>query len=212
MPASDTGDLEGAIADYDEAIRLDPGYALAYYNRGNTRFGMAISKGRSPTATRRSASTLSTRPTSTTEAMSAVPSATCTGAIADFNEAIRLNPENTQALYNRGLTRRDKRDREGAIADYNEAIRLDPGNADAFVVRGAVRFDKHDLEGAIADYDEAILLNPESAETFYNRGLARRAKGDLEGAIADVEQGARFAPEDKDFPRMLKKLRKAQGN
>ena len=29
------GDLDRALADYDEAIRLDPKLALAYYNRGN---------------------------------------------------------------------------------------------------------------------------------------------------------------------------------
>ena len=30
-------DLEAAIADYDAAIRLNPGYALAYFDRGNAR-------------------------------------------------------------------------------------------------------------------------------------------------------------------------------
>ena len=31
---SDLGDKQGAINDYNEAIRLNPGDALAYYNRG----------------------------------------------------------------------------------------------------------------------------------------------------------------------------------
>lgn len=30
-------DLDGAIADYDAAIRVNPGYALAYFDRGNAR-------------------------------------------------------------------------------------------------------------------------------------------------------------------------------
>jgi Tfp pilus assembly protein PilF len=30
----DTGDLDRAIADYDEAIELDPNYTEAYINRG----------------------------------------------------------------------------------------------------------------------------------------------------------------------------------
>ena len=34
MPTSDKGDLDQAIADYTQAIALDPKYAVAYNNRG----------------------------------------------------------------------------------------------------------------------------------------------------------------------------------
>src|SRR5438034_274217 len=34
---SDKGDLDGAIADYDEATKFDPKYAIAYCNRGNAK-------------------------------------------------------------------------------------------------------------------------------------------------------------------------------
>lgn len=34
------GNLGGAIADYTEAIRLKPGYAVAYLNRGKAYFGL----------------------------------------------------------------------------------------------------------------------------------------------------------------------------
>src|SRR6478609_5042777 len=49
-------------------------------------------------------------------------------AIADYTEAIRLDPKFAVAYANRGLAHSDKGDTRRAIADYNEAIRLDPKN------------------------------------------------------------------------------------
>ena len=37
------------------------------------------------------------------------------GAIADYTEALRLNPADATAYYNRGLARTDKGDLDGAI-------------------------------------------------------------------------------------------------
>ena len=48
-------------------------------------------------------------------------------AIADYTEAIRLDPKYANAYNNRGVSlQADKGDYDRAIADYNEAIRLDP--------------------------------------------------------------------------------------
>src|SRR5262247_2962997 len=47
-------------------------------------------------------------------------------AIADLNEAIRLDPKYADAYYGRGLTYGNKGDLDRAIADYSEAIRLAP--------------------------------------------------------------------------------------
>ena len=43
-------------------------------------------------------------------------------AIADYNEAIRLDPKNSAAFFNRGLTSAKKKDYDGAIANYSAAI------------------------------------------------------------------------------------------
>jgi tetratricopeptide (TPR) repeat protein len=40
------------------------------------------------------------------------------GALREYNEAIRLKPDEAKAFYNRGLLRRAKRDFEGAQRDF----------------------------------------------------------------------------------------------
>src|ERR1017187_7847697 len=59
-------------------------------------------------------------------------------ALADFNEAVRLRPDNGSAFAGRGQTKFLARNWIGAIADYSEAIRLSPGSADFYIERGHV--------------------------------------------------------------------------
>ncbi|PZV22794.1 MAG: hypothetical protein DCF12_20155, partial [Snowella sp.] len=48
------------------------------------------------------------------------------GAIADYNQAIKLNPDYALAYCNRGNSKVNLGDYQGAIADYNQAIKLNP--------------------------------------------------------------------------------------
>jgi tetratricopeptide (TPR) repeat protein len=117
-------------------------------------------------------------------------------AIADFNQAIRLNPTYALAFGNRGFVyaRKDSNDR--AIADFNEAIRLDPTYAIAFRGRGVAYGNKGDYDRAIADFTEAIRLDPKLAPAFSNRGLAYERKGSFDRAIADYNEAIRLNPTD----------------
>lgn len=117
------------------------------------------------------------------------------GAIADYTEAIRLNPNFATAFFNRGLIRREKNNFDGAIADYTEAIRLNPNFAEAYSSRGLVRYKKNDMGGAIADYTEAIYHDPYNVIAYFNRGLVRREQGDMESAIRDYTEAIRLNPD-----------------
>jgi tetratricopeptide (TPR) repeat protein len=48
-------------------------------------------------------------------------------AIADYDQAITLNPKYAAAFYNRGLTKQKKGDTEGSDADIAQARQLQPG-------------------------------------------------------------------------------------
>jgi Flp pilus assembly protein TadD len=108
----------------------------------------------------------------------------------DFNEAIRLNPNDAEAYQCRGTLRYQQGDIEGAIADFNEAIRLAPNYAEAYSNRGAVRLLNGDIEGATADYNEAIRLEPNDADAYYIRGFLRDELGDKQGAINDFQKAS----------------------
>jgi tetratricopeptide (TPR) repeat protein len=49
--------------------------------------------------------------------------------MADYSQAIRLDPNYALAYFNRGYTYYYKGDYDRAIADYNQVIRLDPNLA-----------------------------------------------------------------------------------
>src|SRR5262249_12062973 len=113
-------------------------------------------------------------------------------AVADFDEAIRLEPKNALLFNARGVAYSAKRDYGRAMADFDEAIRLEPKGAAAFLNnRGLARHSMNDYDGAIADFDEVIRLAPNYALACYNRANAYRVKGDNDRAISDYTDAIR---------------------
>jgi lipoprotein NlpI len=106
-------------------------------------------------------------------------------AIADYDQAIKLNSDSALIFNNRGSAHQHKGDYERAIQDYEQAIRLDPSSARAFNNRGRVNHLKEDYAQAIKDYDEAIALDPDYQLAFYNRALARFDQGLYIASVPD---------------------------
>ncbi len=116
-------------------------------------------------------------------------------AIADYTQAITINPQYALAYNNRGLAKSNLGDKAGAIADYTQAITINPQYALAYYNRGLAKYESEDKTGAIADYTQAITINPQDANTYYNRGFAKDELGDKAGAIADYTQAITINPQ-----------------
>jgi tetratricopeptide (TPR) repeat protein len=99
-------------------------------------------------------------------------------ALADLDEAIKLDPSYACAFNNRGRVYAFKRDFDRAITEYDQAIKLDPPLALAYNNRGDARFNKGDVNGALVDFDAAIKIDPKLAVAYGNRGYAYYRKRD----------------------------------
>jgi tetratricopeptide (TPR) repeat protein len=81
-------------------------------------------------------------------------------AIADHDQAIKVDPKNSLAFNNRGNAYAAKREFDRAIEDYDQAIKLNPKYAAAFFNRGLAKQKKGDTEGSDADMAQARQLQP----------------------------------------------------
>jgi tetratricopeptide (TPR) repeat protein len=81
------------------------------------------------------------------------------GALADFDRAIRLQPGYSKAYNNRGILRATAlKDYPGAITDFDKAIEFNPRYGDAFLGRGTVYFLMHNVQAACNDWSTARSL------------------------------------------------------
>jgi tetratricopeptide (TPR) repeat protein len=115
-------------------------------------------------------------------------------AIADYTEAIRLDPNYAPAYNSRGIAYKAKGDVDMAIADYDQAIRLNPNSAPAFNNRGYAYFAKSSYDRAVTDFDEAVKLDPKYALAYNNRGYAHFMQKNYERAIGDYDQAILLDP------------------
>jgi tetratricopeptide (TPR) repeat protein/S1-C subfamily serine protease len=117
------------------------------------------------------------------------------GALADYDTAIRINPQYAKSYSNRGGLKAELGDNKGAITDFDTAIRLDPQFAEPYSNRGLAKSELGDKKGAIADYDNAIRINPRYAQPYSNRGIIKSELGDNKGAMSDFDTAIRFNPQ-----------------
>jgi tetratricopeptide (TPR) repeat protein len=134
------------------------------------------------------------------------------GKVEDYTEAIRLNPNYTDAYKNRATARYNLGDYEGALADYDEALRLNPHYAEVCYGRGMARKAIGNLPGALADFNAALRLKPLYPDAYNSRGLLHSERGDYDTAIADFDQAVQLNPTYADAYRNRGMASEARGD
>ncbi len=191
----DNAHFDSAIADFTEAIRLDPKSVNAYTNRANAYTGKGdydLSIADTTEAIRLDAKSF------VAYGFRAVAHGNKGAhdlAMADANKAMGVAPQKYASLFViRGFIHTIRGEYDRAIADLNEALRLDPKYADAYNSRSWAHNEKQDYDRAIKDASEAIRLNPKLAPAYVHRGRAHTAKGEHDRAIADLTESIRLDP------------------
>jgi tetratricopeptide (TPR) repeat protein len=203
------GDRAGAISDWTAAIALNPDddwsyefRARAYEALGNYKLALAdIDKLRRIKQAHPSPVYPDVPGTYAWQAQIRMAMGDVRGAIADYTEAIKQQPQESAHYWGRAQSRRQARDYTNALADYTQVIQLEPCNFLAYQNRAELHAALKDYPSAIADYSEAIRLVPQSrwsiSRLYLGRGAAYDASKQNQTAIADYTRAIRADPQSK---------------
>jgi tetratricopeptide (TPR) repeat protein len=182
------GDKAGAAEDYETALRLDPDNSLALHN---------LAALKSLTGDSHAAEKLLSESIEKNEKLpypraergyQRLQSGDLKGALEDYNEVVRLEPNEPDNYINRGLVKEKLKDYAGALADYSHALKLDEKNPKAWVSRGNAVSKLGNWKEALEDYSAAITLDGTYALAYFNRGIAHQNSGNTTSACQDLKK------------------------
>ena len=87
-------------------------------------------------------------------------------AIADFNEALKMKPNDPGIYERRAYVEMKMNDLDKALADYSEAIKLNPNEVRYYLYRGYIYERKRDVKNSMADTEKALKLDKHNAEAL----------------------------------------------
>jgi tetratricopeptide (TPR) repeat protein len=118
-------------------------------------------------------------------------------ALAEFNQAIILDPNNAEALYGRGLLYQGEKQDAQAIEDFTAANGLKPQQADPLLGRAVSYIALDKFKEAAADLDEAVQADPQNAQIWTTRGKAYERLGDRTKAAESYGRAINLRPRDE---------------
>lgn len=120
-------------------------------------------------------------------------------AIAELNQAIRLNPHHYWSYFQRGMCFKELAEYTQAAADFGTCIGLWPEFAWAYFNRGYVLHQVGKRENAYEDYTDALKRDPEFANAYMNRGLVCLELRQFDKALHDYDRAAQLGRDDAAF-------------
>lgn len=117
-------------------------------------------------------------------------------ALADYDEAVRLNPNNSRALHNRGVIYGEQELYELALEDFDTAIKIEPSYANAWNARCWTKVIMGRERDAVNDCTESLHLHAADPVTLRSRALAFLKLGEPSRAIADYDASLNFDPKN----------------
>lgn len=192
------GDMERALADYSEKVRLQPDVADGYGWRG----AVYLDQGDYAHALEDYSTAIRLEPEATDvpvwyhdRGVVRHEQGDYASAVADFTKAINLAPDYAanwnsrcwaRAVWGRQLVE--------ALDDCNEALALDPISYDTYDSRGLVHLRREEWDEALADYEASLDIET-TASAYYGRGVALSRLGQARDAEANYVMATRLDPE-----------------
>lgn len=201
---SNSENIQQAIMDFDESIKLAPKDASAYNERGV----LYAKLGNCQQAIKDFDNAINMKPEYAVAYNNRGTMNYQLGnnlrAINDFTKAIEFDPKHSEAYHGRGKANEKLGNYQQAIKDFDNAIEIDPNCRNAYYHRGQVLFFELDnTQQSLKDFDKAIELDPELAVAYLARGQVYFKSGNNERAINDFNKVLEIDPNDISAQNLL---------
>ena len=202
----EAGDLQGAVACCENAVKLSPNHTDALHLLG-VIMGQVKQYVQALSFFTRSLEINPHNPTAFNNRANVFQEMKQPElAIDDFDQAIALDPTYADAYYNKGIILDSINKTEEAIEQYTIALKHKPNFPEAMNNRGIALQKLHKMEETLANYDQAIALKPNLVEAFHNnKGLVLQNLMRIPEALEEYDKALAIKPalEDARFNRSL---------
>jgi len=117
-------------------------------------------------------------------------------AIALYEQAITISPDNVDFLIVLGLLYLKKDDSSCAFNYIGRALSYDQTNIHGILVAGSIMQNNYEFDGALVKYRICSVLNPESPELWNNIGMCFYGKNKIIAAISCLKKALYLAPNE----------------
>jgi len=116
-------------------------------------------------------------------------------AVAQYQEALRIDPRHADAHYNLGYALFQMGEWEQAVEQYKQALRLKPDNAAAHEYLGDALVRQGKVAEALPHYQQASRMAPEDAAIRSRLGAVLMDAGKPHEAITHLERALQIQPD-----------------
>ncbi len=118
-----------------------------------------------------------------------------TAARRDFEEVLKVAPDNAPTLINLGLVAYRQRKNDEAIDILTRVVRARPEAGAAWLILGMVYYDQNKLDHALAALAQAVVLEPRDARAHQFLGVTIGKKGWYLGAEDEMRKAIELRPD-----------------
>lgn len=98
-------------------------------------------------------------------------------AIAEFQEAVELDPDFAEAIYNLGVTYQKLDSHEKAIEQFGVAVKMRPEDAEYYYAMGNSYFHLERYDRAVRSFERALATNPNYLKAQYSLAASLEKTG-----------------------------------
>jgi len=130
-------------------------------------------------------------------------------AIVYYTKAIEILPDNTEALYNAGVSYYGMGDKENALKAYEQALAVSPEYTNAANNAGVIYFERKEYEPAKKYFLQAVKYAPNNSDALGNLGAINHNQGNMREAVDYYKQALAINPANQNVQNNLAKAQQA---